>query len=468
LRTLVYAASQATTAYQLGRQALQNRQLAARTEGLLEVCRRAVAMTDGPGPSLEQCLNELARLACGWLGADHCAIWLHDSGTGGFTETGATYPLRPNLQPRPDGWSRFVLHRNVPVWLSDIEAVDHFRARAWDDGARSWGDLPGQAPERINELMLERSVRCQLGVPIRVEPESLGVAWLEFNCPRPEPGTRAVRLANGFAGQAGLVIDFLRRAGNAVTLWIEEFKNALFPTTYRHLRRFQVHVETAPCGGPIGGDFHALEVFDSDESRLGVLIGDGVHHGISAALQMLPLFTTFRLFCNQTTSTSYVLEKLNQVACELQVGATALYFIIDVDLRERTALLFASSAAHPALVIVRGNGTIDEFPPRDSKAHQGRLALSERFLFGQDWTELAPGDLVIAYTDGISEAGAGLHGHDEFGSRRIKQTAMARLDATPAEIARAIFEAARTHAGGQLTDDATVIVLRLDENLYRK
>src|SRR5262249_37001406 len=78
LRTLGYAAGQATTAYQLARQAMENRRLVQRAEGILAICRRAVAATGGPAEALARCLEDLARLACDWTGADHCDIWLFD------------------------------------------------------------------------------------------------------------------------------------------------------------------------------------------------------------------------------------------------------------------------------------------------------------------------------------------------------------------------------------------------------
>jgi GAF domain-containing protein len=212
LRTLGYAAGQATTAYQLARQAMENRQLVERAQGILDVCRRAVAATDSPARALERCLDDLARLACAWTGADHCDIWVFDATSGSFRETGATHAVEPDERPRPSGWSRYVLSQGAPVWLSEMISAEQFRGRVWD--GTGWVDVPpgAGAPERLHELLVQVGVRCQLGAAIITDGAPVGVAWLKFTHDQPEPGAHLVALATGFAGEAGLVIDFLRRA----------------------------------------------------------------------------------------------------------------------------------------------------------------------------------------------------------------------------------------------------------------
>jgi GAF domain-containing protein len=223
LRTLGYAAGQATTAYQLARQAMDNRRLVERAEGMLDVCRRAVAargVGDGastpatsPAQALTRCLDDLARLACEWTGADHCDIWLLDRATGQFREAGATHVVHPDERPRPGGWSAYVLAQGAPVWLSDMAASGSFRARRWDGAG--WVDVaPGPGvPQGLHGLLVKLGLRCQLGAAIAApNGEPVGMAWLKFTHEQPEPSARLVALATGFAGHAGLVIDFLRRA----------------------------------------------------------------------------------------------------------------------------------------------------------------------------------------------------------------------------------------------------------------
>jgi sigma-B regulation protein RsbU (phosphoserine phosphatase) len=284
------------------------------------------------------------------------------------------------------------------------------------------------------------------------------VIWLKYARPHPEPTPRTVFLATGFADNAGLVIDFLRRAEKKVSKTIEQFKKKLFPAFSLACPQLEGHVVSQPCEGQIGGDFYAFQSLDGDNQRVGILVGDIEGHGMSAALEMLPVFTTFRTFARQTSSTKYILEKLIQVSAELDIQGSALYFVIDLE--EKPPLLFASSAGHESLLII-GRKETRHFPAPDSPAVHQRLGVASKpSRLAEDVFALSPGDLIIAYTDGISEAGVVLS-REPFGRRGIEITALRHLRDTPMTIAKAIYDEARLHGGGQLHDDATVMVLKL-------
>jgi len=72
---------------------------------------------------------------------------------------------------------------------------------------------------------------------------------------------------------------------------------------------------------------------------------------------------------------------------------------------------------------------------------------------------LRPGDLIVAYTDGITEAMN--PGHEQFGEARLLDVVTRHADHAPEEMTDALFEAVAAHAGDEpQSDDITVLVVR--------
>ncbi len=204
--------------------------------------------------------------------------------------------------------------------------------------------------------------------------------------------------------------------------------------------------------GPIGGDFH--DVIHLNETTFGFVLGDGEGHGVWGALNMLPLLTAFKTNTQDKASTKYVLGQINHVAQQMEVKGTAQYFI--VARQDGKWRLFGSSAGHPQLVILQGS----EFKlfPKDL-ANVGLLGRAKDFQISEEHIELNDGDIVIGRTDGvIDELGLSKRGADLGLVGAVGPV----IDQKPEDIARAILNWSRScAAGGELTDDATVVVLRI-------
>jgi sigma-B regulation protein RsbU (phosphoserine phosphatase) len=294
---------------------------------------------------------------------------------------------------------------------------------------------------------------CELGLPVRVDHRSLGVAWLKFRDRCAEQP--AMRVAQGFAGQAGLVLDLVQHKLDRSKRDEEltRLQQILFPTKALEFPGLEGFVVYRPAGGGLGGDFYAAHRID--DGRTGFLIGDAEGSGPEAAMRMLPMITTYRQASTDTISAKHPLWKVAQVCEKLGLFGTALCFVID--LTRKKPFLAASRAGHDPIVIFKDDASNRDFPEGDRT-----MPLSVNLTVDEMGRDLAPGDVLVACTDGITEAGAGTGG--EFGRPGIVR-ALAHNHGRDAEtIANAIYDAAREHAGGQLLDDATVMVLRVLES----
>ncbi|HJR25636.1 MAG TPA: PP2C family protein-serine/threonine phosphatase, partial [Acidimicrobiales bacterium] len=120
----------------------------------------------------------------------------------------------------------------------------------------------------------------------------------------------------------------------------------------------------------------------------------------------------------------------------------------------RTGRCRYASAGHNPALVVRAGGTVEQLPrtgPLIGLADGPRPTAR---------TTLGPGDLLVAYTDGVVEAR-----DDAGGQWQLDGLGPALLDCRtehPAKIVEVVLADVLSHCGGRCTDDATVVVVRFD------
>jgi sigma-B regulation protein RsbU (phosphoserine phosphatase) len=203
----------------------------------------------------------------------------------------------------------------------------------------------------------------------------------------------------------------------------------------------------------IGGDF--FDVFELDARRIGIVVGDVCGKGVAAALFMGVARTVLRNLALENISPGVCLTRANDVIFEqnpLGLFLTVVYGILDT----LTGRLSYATGGHYAPILCTANGTA--FAPL---AGGMMVGLVDDARFGENTIELAPGDMVILFTDGVIESfnSDGVM----FGERRLLALLTALADRPPAAVVESIFEAVDAHASGQpQSDDITSLAVRYD------
>lgn len=206
----------------------------------------------------------------------------------------------------------------------------------------------------------------------------------------------------------------------------------------------------AYAGREIGGDFY--DVFKVGEDRAGILIGDVSGKGLEAAALAAATRSTVHAFVHETACPAEALTRANAVMYPQQIefGAFVTVFLVIVDIR--TGDLGYAGAGHPPAVLCRRDGTIDYL-----RHGQTPLGVMEGQQYEAYHDFFAPGDRLVLYTDGVSEA---RYDQALFDTEGIERVLNECGDLCPHDLAKSVIDAAERWTRGKLRDDAAVVVAR--------
>ena len=198
----------------------------------------------------------------------------------------------------------------------------------------------------------------------------------------------------------------------------------------------------------VAGDFY--DFIPIDEQRLGVIVADVSGHGVPAALVASMVKVAVAAQAPNADDPARVLAGLNRVLAPHMSGqfVTAAYILVDTKLR----VLTYSGAAHPAILIAHTGSLVEEIE------QNGLMIGPFSFASYENTTvQLGTGDLVVIYTDGITEAAN--HVDEDFGAERLRTALAANGGRRANEIADALMEAVTRWSPGPQQDDRTLVII---------
>jgi sigma-B regulation protein RsbU (phosphoserine phosphatase) len=201
----------------------------------------------------------------------------------------------------------------------------------------------------------------------------------------------------------------------------------------------------------VGGDF--FDAFFVDARRLFFCIGDVSGHGVPAALFMARAIGLMRLAAMGAARPDQVLERVNDQLCQsndTSMFVTLFCGVLDV----ATGALTYSNAGHLAPLLMRG-GRVTRLPiPKGTLAGAiSGLRYSARELV------LDAGDILVCFTDGVSEAQTGAG--EEFSEDRLQGIVTAHAASPLETLLDLVREAVSEFTGSRvLADDCTLLAIR--------
>jgi sigma-B regulation protein RsbU (phosphoserine phosphatase) len=202
----------------------------------------------------------------------------------------------------------------------------------------------------------------------------------------------------------------------------------------------------------LGGDFY--DFVPLADSRLALAVGDASGKGVAAALMISNVQSSLRtaaLFSGDNGAA--MLRAVNR-----QVYATSLadrYATLFYGVFDRTArTLRYVNAGHNPPMVMRRDGSMDWLETGGAP-----VGLFPDWTYGEDIVQLNSGDILVAYGDGVIEA-VDSYG-EEWGVEGLRRAAAESGARSAGALVRAIFTSMDEFSHGCQTDDATVVVLRV-------
>jgi sigma-B regulation protein RsbU (phosphoserine phosphatase) len=199
----------------------------------------------------------------------------------------------------------------------------------------------------------------------------------------------------------------------------------------------------------VGGDY--FDILPLDEKILGICIADVAGKGMPAALLMSNLQAAVRGLSSLSLAPNLLCSRLNSIVyrnTDSDRFITFFYAQLEGPMRRLTYV----NAGHNAPFVVRSDGSHERL--REGGPVLGVFA-SRNYEMGS--AQLSPGDRVILFTDGITEA-CGVEG-EEFGEARLLRLLQDHRMLSADELQAKILAVVAEYSGGRWQDDATLVVL---------
>jgi phosphoserine phosphatase RsbU/P len=227
-----------------------------------------------------------------------------------------------------------------------------------------------------------------------------------------------------------------------------EIWQALLPAGNRDGLFYRASGTSVPCRA-VGGDF--FDYVDLPDARVGCIVGDVAGKGPPAAILAAAALGMFGAEAPNQTSAASLMARLNRGLLRRAVEArflTAFYGILAPD----GGLVFCNAGHNPPLLVSRDG-------IRRLTTGGCVVGLFENTTFDDGTEHLEPGDFVVAYSDGITEALNA--GGEEFTDERLIETVERLRDEPPQAIVAGVISAVRVFCGEERpTDDVTAVVIR--------
>ncbi len=297
-----------------------------------------------------------------------------------------------------------------------------------------------------------------LGLPLIARGNLVGAMLVDHPALGGEIDPRRHSILNGIAHQTALALENARLQAEASAAHrfdrelevARDIQASFLPDHYPTEEGWEV-AAAYRAARQVGGDFY--DFFPIDDHHWALVVADVADKGVPAALFMALSRTLLRAVGSNRHAPSDTLERVNDLLLRdthSDLFVTVWYGLWD----SRSGRIVYSSAGHNPPLVVHADGSTDLLNARGIA-----LGVVPDIKLKEDEIVLAPGDVMVAYTDGVTEALRS--DNTEFGVAGLQSTLVTLRNKPASEIAEGILAAIDSFvAGTPQFDDITMIVLK--------
>ena len=214
---------------------------------------------------------------------------------------------------------------------------------------------------------------------------------------------------------------------------------------------FSLHAVLNPAR-EVGGDLY--DFFFLDEKRFCFVIADVSGKGMAAALFMSATRTLFKAQADRESDTGDILERVNAELCRGNDASMFVTLFCGI-MNMATGAIVYSNAGHNPPYLLRRNGNVEMLTAR----HGPALGVMEGRRYSSGRMEMCPGDSLLMYTDGVTEAMNECR--ELLGNQRLEAVLEKSSNLDPRQLLAAVTDRLDNFVGGaEQADDITLLALR--------
>ncbi len=291
-------------------------------------------------------------------------------------------------------------------------------------------------------------LRSAIVVPMRVQQRTVGAMTFCTAESRRRLTRDDLDLAEQLASRAAIAVEN-SRLHTTLSRVSETLQESLLPSELPEVPGWEIAALYRPAGAAqrieVGGDFY--EVFSSGSAALAV-IGDVTGHGVTAATLTALMRHGARFVGRLEPQPVAILNRLDEAL--RQRSGTSLCTALCALLAPGELVL--SSAGHPPALFVDPAGNVTEAP-----APGPLLGAFADAQWVEERVPVAPGSLVLLYTDGVTET---VGTSERFGPGRLRRLLAANASASPRELLEMLDQELTQFREGEAADDVAALALR--------
>jgi serine phosphatase RsbU (regulator of sigma subunit) len=391
----------------------------------------------------ESTLAAIAHLAVPGV-ADWCAVELGNDATGELDRVAVAH-----VDPDKVIWAQEIARR--------ADRGAHHVLRTGE--AQLWPDIPDalvvEAAKDEEHLRLIRALGMTsvMMVPMRVRDRVLGV----ISFVSAESGRRFteadLRLAEDLALRASAAVENARLY-RARTKIAQTLQASLLPPLLPDVPGVDAGALYQPAGEEheVGGDFYDL--FATTEDHWFAVIGDVCGKGADAAAVTALARYTIRAAAAQHGSPAAILGWVNEAMLREGTSRFCTIAVAHLDRSAPTTRLTVAVGGHPPPLILRADGSVET-----AGAGGTLIGLVGDPTLLDATTDLAPGDAVLLYTDGVTEADAPRH---VWSPEELSSMVAGAAGASAQALVDHVATAALAGLEAPPRDDVAILALRLN------
>lgn len=312
---------------------------------------------------------------------------------------------------------------------------------------------------RDRASIVAQNIRSMLAVPLQAQDRVIGLIYLDSpNLVRPFT-TEDLNLLTVMANVAAIRIEHARLAEveQMERIMAKELEQAaqiqkgLLPRSAPVVAGIELAGNTSACR-TVGGDYYDFLAYP--DGRVAMLVGDVAGKGMPASLLMSSLQARVQVLFESPDNLAGNVARLNRVVASNCPDNRFITFFICVINPASGEVVYCNAGHNPPLVI-RANGEVE-------KLSEGGIMLGiiPQASYQEGRSYLGPGDAVVLYSDGVTEA-ARPGANEDFGEERLAETVRAHLADPPNTGVRAVTDAVAAFTqGAPAADDITVVFAR--------